>query len=484
MDVMLLNANSLFVFSIQMAFTIPDGSETQAIRVQLSNGADDYYYDDYYHYDDDYHYANNDGADYTTCLSGDYNERDDLVFTVSPYPSLSPSVSFSPSLSALPSARPTITSAPSTSTSPTDKECFPNVNKVKLQQTTGDFLHVFELQVIDETGTNIALGKVATQSSLYTEDGITMVASRAVDDNMSTFSHTNSRSMGDQNPWLQIDLGSSAFQITSIIIHNRWCIDPNDVYECLCRLSEATLTLIDSTGAEIKSFSTGDSCSKATLPYAFDAAPEFCFASPSNVFRSNANANFRHSEGTNSSTSNTFPDPEVAGVACLPNAQKVRLQKLGVDKFTLAVELQVTSSSMNVAEGKTIKSSYVATAATYNRLENTSDGISKDSWEVDLGDSFLISSVLVLNSQCSEAKDPEKCLCSLSGATLFLIDESGEEITSVLAGGTCGQDKIEFVFDASAEFCKSTVSLIECKFSSFRNHYLFFGSSGFPDFIS
>jgi hypothetical protein len=152
------------------------------------------------------------------------------------------------------------------------------------------------------------------------------------------------------------------------------------------------------------------------------------------------------------------PDSKLRGgantsnIGCLPNVQKVKLQYAGAAESMQGFELQVTASGVNVAERKTVMKTDV-------------------SWEVDLKDTFPVDSVSVLNSWCNESPDPEKCLCNLTGATLLLIDGSGEEIASVLAGDTCGQETFEFVFDAGPEFCKSTVSL-----SSSVIVYLFFVS--------
>jgi len=66
--------------------------------------------------------------------------------------------------------------------------------------------------------TNVAVKKIATQSSLYGEAD----ASRAIDGNMdgnyynNSVTHTNE----DINPWWQVDLGST-YDVTRVIIHNR-----------------------------------------------------------------------------------------------------------------------------------------------------------------------------------------------------------------------------------------------------------------------
>ena len=39
-----------------------------------------------------------------------------------------------------------------------------------------------------------------------------------------------------------------------------------------------------------------------------------------------------------------------------------------------------------------------------------------------------------------------------------LVDDSGTEFTSISTGNTCGQVNLEFVFESSPQFCRSTVS--------------------------
>jgi hypothetical protein len=76
---------------------------------------------------------------------------------------------------------------------------------------------------------NIAKGKNAKQSSTFKSHG----AALAIDGDVNTFSHTN-----DDKAWLEIDLGKM-YTINYVTIVNRWCGDPNDFPNCLCRLSEA-----------------------------------------------------------------------------------------------------------------------------------------------------------------------------------------------------------------------------------------------------
>ena len=150
-------------------------------------------------------------------------------------------------------------------------QCLPSLIKsVKLQQTTGAYLHLFELQILDPTGANIALGKTATRSSVHLPpDVVGGYGIHAIDGNMTSFLHTGDASMGDPNPWLNIDLGAG-YEVEKIVIHNRWCNDPSDVQnQCLCRMSQANLLLFDNSGAVVSTFSVGDTCGKATLSYDF-----------------------------------------------------------------------------------------------------------------------------------------------------------------------------------------------------------------------
>ena len=136
---------------------------------------------------------------------------------------------------------------------------------MKIEATLSNNINIFELMVFS-SGTNIAEGKSATQSSNWKN----LVASRAVDGRMNTFSHT-----ADSSPWIEVDLGSDA-DVESVVIKNRWCRNPTDPRNCLCRLSQANLILYDDSGDEITSLSVGNTCGEATLEYAFEASFDYC----------------------------------------------------------------------------------------------------------------------------------------------------------------------------------------------------------------
>jgi hypothetical protein len=140
------------------------------------------------------------------------------------------------------------------------------------QEITGLPIQVFEVNVMNSTGANVAEGKTATQSSTFrTTSGRSFDAYLAIDGDHDTFSHTN-----DANPWFEIDLGKSG-EISSVEILNRWCKDTSDHPSgCLCRLSGAVLSLIDNLGEQITSLNIGNTCGQSTLEYVFEPSPDFC----------------------------------------------------------------------------------------------------------------------------------------------------------------------------------------------------------------
>jgi hypothetical protein len=75
-------------------------------------------------------------------------------------------------------------------------------------------------------------------------------------------------------------------------------------------------------------------------------------------------------------------------------------------------------------------------------------------WEVDLGDSFPIESVKILNRWCHDQNDFTGCLCKLSYAAVFLMDNDGKWVVDpVLNGNTCGDLEVKHVFGASSDYC-------------------------------
>jgi hypothetical protein len=130
---------------------------------------------------------------------------------------------------------------------------------------------MFEFKAFTPSGEEVAGSKVATQSSTY-RSLPKFAASNAVDGNESSFSHTDGL-----NPFWEVDLGQD-FSISSVEIKNRWCVSASDPLRCLCRMSAATISLIDAQGSLVKSLGMGDTCETLLLQYNFkcDDVSEQC----------------------------------------------------------------------------------------------------------------------------------------------------------------------------------------------------------------
>jgi hypothetical protein len=312
----------------------------------------------------------------------------------------------------------------------------PLIKTVKLQQSSGDYLNIYELEILDPAGTNIAIGKAASQSSTYHCDGASCVAINAIDGNMTTLSHTNSWYDGDDsNPWLNIDLGTSS-KVQKIVIHNRWCDDVDDNYQCLCRLSNANVLLYDGSGSVKSSFSVGDTCGEATLEYDLCTSPTF--------------------------------SPTVA--TCLPNASKVKIIASPGNYLQLfSVQVFSTSSGSSLAVGKaasqstTLEDGTPASEALNSIDEYSFSHTRKDDanawWEVDLGSIQPISAIYIGQHKCRYAPDPTYCFCHLGGANFTLLDDSGVAVASYTLGLVCAKRHL-VEFDSSYQCAASPVSLI------------------------
>lgn len=135
----------------------------------------------------------------------------------------------------------------------------PKARYLKLHSITGSPIHVFEIEVYSTEGINVALGKPATQSSSLNS----FIASNAVDGNTQSFMHTN-----DSSPMWGVDLGS-LISVKSVRIANRYCGDPTDPNDCLCRLSHSVLSLFDDQGNFVAMTNTGNTCDKLEWSYSF-----------------------------------------------------------------------------------------------------------------------------------------------------------------------------------------------------------------------
>ena len=113
---------------------------------------------------------------------------------------------------------------------------------------------MFEFNAYTSSGQEVAVGKSAVQSSTLKNNNLKFGPANAVDGNNSTFSHTDDGAAS----W-EVDLGQD-YRIRNISIRNRYCQDVNDATGCLCRLTGATVDLLDSTSSVVHSASLGNTC--------------------------------------------------------------------------------------------------------------------------------------------------------------------------------------------------------------------------------
>jgi hypothetical protein len=127
---------------------------------------------------------------------------------------------------------------------------------------------MFEFEAYS-SGSNVALEGFASQSSTY-RNIANFDAASAIDGKVRTFSHTEADQ--DTNGVWSIDL-DRGYDIERIVIRNRWCMNPTDPTECLCRLSFATLTLRDESSSIVAQRTIGNTCKSLTVAETFELCP-------------------------------------------------------------------------------------------------------------------------------------------------------------------------------------------------------------------
>jgi hypothetical protein len=151
------------------------------------------------------------------------------------------------------------------------------------------------------------------------------------------------------------------------------------------------------------------------------------------------------SSPTKSPTKSTISEsPTVAG-GCVGPFNKVKIQTT-TDTYLQLLEVLVISGRSNVATRKaavqsSTLSNYVAaygvdgSNATFFHTRN---GIGE--WfQVDLSGAFSVQSVDFVNKGCL---NDAGCLCRLSHANVFLLDGSGNTVSTIQLGNTCGKATI------------------------------------------
>ena len=425
---------------------------------------------------------------------GDTCDVDELVYNFceedpTPPPSNPPSVSPSEMLTSSPTLSPSYSPTLEV-TAPDNLVClsYPEARYVKIMQsTTDEQVELVEVHVISG-GLNVALEKLADQSSTFVDDNsIPWIAPYAIDGNMTTCSRTDC-----DDPWWIVDLGC-LMPIESIIIFNSCC--DNECDDCQCKLSNATLSLLGEEEELVHSQVIGDTCDVDELVYNFceeDPTPppsnppsvspsEMLTSSPSkspsltptespSLSPSNApSAKPTTSSPSLSPTSSPTISPSYSPTyefipdlfSCMsyPMARYVKLMQGSTEEQLSMIEVEVYSSGMNVALGKpasqkdTLTDEYlVARLASFavdgDMTTYSHTDCDEPWWVVDLGELVPIEKVTIVNRWCDDPSDAPGCLCHLSQANLLLLDEAEAVVETELIGDTCGVDMLSFEFCA------------------------------------
>jgi hypothetical protein len=136
----------------------------------------------------------------------------------------------------------------------------------------------------------------------------------------------------------------------------------------------------------------------------------------------------------------------------VPVAKEVRLHSITGEQIHV-FEIEIYSAGINVAKGKMATQS--STLNTFNAT-NAVDGKQKSFsctndkayswWKVDLGESYPIESVKIVNRWCGNPDDSKGCLCRLSHAILSLFDERGQWVATASIGDACGELQLTHSF--------------------------------------
>lgn len=314
--------------------------------------------------------------------------------------------------------------------------------KVKIQSTTSDPVHMFELQVLS-SGNNAALEGTPSQSSTF-RNADKFAASKANDGNNSTFCHTDPAS----NSWWEVELNESV-EVDSITIFNRYCgADSADPSGCLCRLSNAFVELYDETDSLVASSSLEDMCSQVFITKVFSQCESV----------------------TPSPTVSSSPSQSPVTSSDAVSAKRVKIQSMSSDPVHM-FEVQVLSNGNDVAlEGTSSQSSTFRNADKFaasqaNDGKNSTfchtDAKPNSWWEIELKESVEVENIVILNRWCQSEDDPSDCLCRLSHSTIILFDENDSIVSTQEIDDTCKQGIIVASLAASVSTTSSYTVRLE-----------------------
>jgi hypothetical protein len=237
--------------------------------------------------------------------------------------------------------------------------------------SVGGLSAFFSLTNLLGGGSNLALGRPATQSSTYATAGPAAAVDGNTDGNFGDGSVTATNA--DPNAWWQVDLGSPA-AISSVVVFNR----------------------TDCCGSRLTDF--------------------WVFVSNTPFLPTDTPATLQNRAGTFSSHQTSAPNPSTTILFNGAQGQYVRVQLSGTDYLSLA-EVQVMGTGgptlTNLAQGKAATQSSTiagyATAGAASAVDGNTDGNFFDGsvtatnadpnawWQVDLGASAAVSSVVIFN---------------------------------------------------------------------------------------
>ena len=266
---------------------------------------------------------------------------------------------------------------------------------------------------------------------------------------MTTFSQTDC-----DDSWWMVDL-NEVVQIQRISISNRWCVDSADPTGCLCRLSNATLLILDENDTAIASEVLSTTCGVLQIDI--------------DLFSND------HCTATGSPTLSPSLLSTVQPTSSCTAARYVKLLQNAINEPFELFEVEIYSSGVNVVFGKIAKqSSIYLTNRTLPRFARYAiDGdrttFSRTEcnelwWIVDLGSMMPIENIRIVNHSCEDQRDQLSCLCRLSFVRLsfvsfLLLNEQESIVGAEMIGDTCEQHECTYNFCTQAP-CSSTAKPI------------------------